>query len=121
MSAVELLAAGAKAPSGTGEAVDVSAHAQLRLIVDGRGTDLGRNPVARVWIETSRDGVSGWAVAHEVLFHYSNLPFEARRINIGNVDAFARVRWEAHGHINTSDGDPALMLAVTGEGIPDAE
>lgn len=82
---------------------------------------MGRDPVARVWIETSRDGVSGWTVAHEALFHYSSHPFEARRVNVGNVDAYARVRWESHARTNTADGDPALMLAVTSEGIPDAE
>ena len=125
MSAVELLAAGLKAPTGTGDAVDVSAHAQLRLVVDTRGTDMGRSPEAKVWIETSRDGVAGWKVAQEIPFlhHHSasdRYPFEARPVNIGDVDAFARVRWWSRANANTADGDPALMLGVAGEGIPDA-
>lgn len=124
MAAVELLASGAQARTGTSTPLDVSAHAQLRLNVTAVA-DLGKVPELHAWIETGPASTGPWREAKHIHIH-AGQPQQAptawpadniTRTTIGDFDAFVRVRWEARATANSIDGDPGLTLGVAGDGV----
>lgn len=122
MAAVTLLAAAAQAPTGTGSAVDVSAHAQLRLDIVAQ-PNLGTGPELEVWIDTGPAAVGPWTEIYRLQMSAGHPPhaplawLRSTRALVGNFDAFARVRWSARATKNSGDGNPQLTLGVTGEGV----
>jgi hypothetical protein len=128
MSAIEILSAGPQDPTGASSAVDVAGHAQLRLAL-AVGADLGTLPQVDVFVETAPTATGPWREAEHFTFHGGQPPMSpyawptpgVRRFTLGDVDSFVRCRWSAVATTNTLDGNPGLTLALTGEGVPDAE
>ena len=119
MSAVELLAAGAKAASGTGSAVDVSAHAVLRL----NGTfasDQSKAADLYVALDHGPSSSGPWTPLHEIRMRAGSSWRSADRIVLAGFDDFVRVRWEARVGMGAQQPDIQLAFGITGEGIPDA-
>lgn len=126
MSAITVLAAGPKAKSGTSTPLDVSAHAALRLDLTLLA-DLGTRPQLDLWIETGPAATGPWTE----LTHFRQLAGDPgysphawqtqRRLPLSSIDTFVRARWVGQANANSGDGDPQLVLGITGDGKPDAE
>jgi hypothetical protein len=107
---------------GTGDAVDVSPHAVLRLTI-AIDANLGASPQADLWIETAPASTGPWAIAWSrrmstgVPAGNGDAAWHPRpRAVIGAVDSFARLRWSVRG----GNAGLGLSIGCTGEGIPDA-
>lgn len=119
MSAVTLLAAGAKAASGAGAAVDVSAHAVLRL--DGTfASDQSKEADLSVVIEHGRSSAGPWSPLHEIRMRGGRDWLSAERFILTGFDDFVRVRWEARVGMGANQPNVQLAIGITGEGTPDA-
>lgn len=128
MSAVEILAAGAKDANGTGDAVDVSAHACLRLdaVVNA---DLGQHPQVVITLETGPSASGPWSeLVSQRLSAGANSgdPHAWRhRRWVVTPDAYVRARWQGHssaagGVRGEGASVPGLDIEISGEGVPDA-
>lgn len=128
MSAVEVLGAGAKDASGTGSAVDVSAHACLRLDVNATA-DLGQQPQLVVTLETGPTSSGPWtelASQRLIASAHPSDPHAWRPLRwIVTPDNFVRARWAGHssaagGVRGEGASVPGLDIEISGEGVPDA-
>jgi hypothetical protein len=133
VSAVTILAAGAKANASTSTPVDVSAFSTLRLNAAVLA-NLGKGPYIDIFIETASASTGQpWRVVWH-RFQSTGTPpganeqawESATRIVLSGFDSFLRVRWVAvatqnFGMLNgVLDNSVELNLAITGDGKPDA-
>lgn len=129
MSAVEILPAGAKATSGAGDAVDVSAHSTLRLVgTFAPGTCHDMHFV----IEHGPTASGPWAPLTEWRRRDGNPDWiREERYNLSGFDKFVRARWDSQipgQKVNPTAQELREKKFVTwqptfglaGEGIPDA-
>jgi hypothetical protein len=130
MSAVTILAAGARANAGVGSAVDVSAHAVLRLDIYAV-TSPRESVEPRVLIELEQAPASTgpWSPLWEK--RLSQTRSFSERVKIGDFDKFVRAKWSdeaspvstgpGRAHLNAPDASSyGFNLSITGEGKPDA-
>jgi len=124
MSAVEILAVGSQARTGTSEALDVSGFSTLRLDLTA-SANFGLSPWLRAYIETARVAAGPWRTIDAR--HYTTGSWPAAgvdRITLGGFDALVRLRWEsareAEQPSSADKEDIALVLGLDGDGQPDA-
>lgn len=121
MSAVTLLAAGAKADSGSGSAVDCTGCASLKLALTMKA-DASLNPNLTVAIDTAPGSAGPWTEIYNQRFRVSagggnTWPANSIARAVVAPDVFCRARWSvAHSGTTTA----ALDLSIVGVGIPDA-
>jgi len=131
MSAVTILAAGAKANSGTGASVDVSAFSTLRLdfVISA---DCGKGPDLEIFLEQGPSATGPWRPLWQKRQNTATPPGNvnswvgAERVSISGFDRYMRARWAVTTSTNNGmfGGVPqdsaSLNLAITGDGKPDA-
>ena len=125
MSAIVLLASGARADRGFGVGVSVAAHAIVRLTCTLLAT-LSKCPQLTIAIDTGPTAQGPWREVHTASFTTPHWPAAGEpRIQLGaaDLDEFIRARWDGHagtanlGHVTPSaDFD----LTISGIGTPDA-
>jgi hypothetical protein len=97
MAAITLLTAGPQERSGASTPVDVSAYSTLRLnvrVAANRGHI--SNPTVRLYIESGPSSSGPWSTVWEQVYNSHEWPND-KRVVLGALDAFARVRWVARG------------------------
>jgi hypothetical protein len=132
MSAITIVAAGAKANAGTSTPVDVSAFSTLRLTA-AIAANCGKGPYLDVYIETASASTGQpWSTVWHRRQQTATPPGNeqawvgAVRIVLGGFDSFLRVRWDAAPTVNCGmfngvlDNSVELNLSVAGDGQPDA-
>jgi hypothetical protein len=130
MSEVTIIAAGAKANAGTSSAVDVSAHAVLRLDVYVHAAP--RESVEpRVLVELEQAPTSNGPWAPLWVRRLSQSRSFSERLVLGSFDKFVRAKWtDEASPVSTGQGrahlaapDPSsygLNFSIAGDGRPDA-
>lgn len=124
MSAVTLLAAGAKVDTGTGAAVDVSAAGVMRLDATVK-CNHGKSPWLTLSIDSGASATGPWFEIYSRTFRSGVVngsqawPLNCiQRLSVGGFDNFARVRWAgAAGNVSNNlptDSTAEFDLAVTG-------
>jgi len=106
---------------GASDAVDVSAHAVLRLVtrIDA---NLGSRPQCELYLETAPTDSGPWTIAWSRHMSTGAQPgaddfwSSAPRAVIGHVDTYARLRWA----VRAGNEGLALSIGCDGEGVPDA-
>jgi hypothetical protein len=130
MSAVEILAPGSQARTGTSNAFDANGFSTLRLDLSARA-DLGLEPWCRFYIETSRSSSGPWREIYSRYFvaDHINPNYWPRSgsepVSLGGFDRYVRCRWEARRQSETPDNaasgpNLSLYLGLAGDGQPNA-
>jgi hypothetical protein len=127
VSAVTVLASGAKLDSGTGSAVDVTGCASLKLAAVMKA-DHSFKPQLRIMIDTGRSSTGPWREIYAETFRSSfagghTWPADSTQRIVLQPDNFVRCRWETKTDVNqvtTNTSSAGLDLAITGVGMPDA-
>lgn len=131
MSEVIILAAGARANAGAGSAIDVSAHAVLRLDVYAIATPPREMLEPRVLVELEQAPASTGPWTRLWSRQLSQHRSFTERVVLGTFDNFVRAKWTDEGPPATTGpgrahlpaADPSsygLDITITGEGTPDA-
>lgn len=121
-----MLAAGAKADSGTGAAVDVTGAAALKLTAV-MSADMSLAPSLRLLLETAPASTGPWREAWCQTFMASmggthSWPASGKQSIALTPDNFIRARWETKHRSNFNADSTVtcgLSLAITGLGIED--
>lgn len=121
MSAVTVLAAGAKADSGTGAAVSTAGCAVLKLSA-AMTANLGKSPQVRVMLDTGPTSSGPWLEVYAEHFRSgagggNTWPASSVASITLMPSNYVRARWVTN---HTGPSTAELDLAITGVGIPDA-
>jgi hypothetical protein len=119
MASLELLAAGAQADTGESTPVATDNMAGLVLVIDPIASNGGTSPQLAVHFETGPTETGPWREVASERLHYMDPPgsphrWERRRVLIGAVDNFTRVRWSA------SSTGGSLSFGVAGTAVEGA-
>jgi len=124
MAAVTLLAAGAKADTGTGAAVDVSAAGVMRLDATVK-CNHGKQPWLTLSIDSGASATGPWFEIYTRTFRSGVVAGSqawpgnsVQRLSLGGFDLFARVRWAgAAGNVSNNlptDSTGEFDISVVG-------
>jgi hypothetical protein len=121
LSSVTVLASGAKADSGTGDAVAVAGCAVLKLSATMKA-NLGKSPQLRIMLDTGPAATGPWTEAFAEHYRASagggnTWPASSVASITLTPSNYVRARWLVN---HTGPLTSELDLAITGVGLPDA-
>jgi len=118
---VTLLTSGTQALEGTGDAVDISNNAQVRMTISA-AVDHGQDPDLSVWFETAPSSSGPWREIERVRMMpgSSSYPWNsAKRVVLPAADNFLKVAWSLR-YRNATTPPQTFTLGVSGTAVVSA-